>query len=119
MDYTNLYTRMILLTTAIKMFRTYVWYWLHKDYRDLPRLHCAQNQIQENLSSMTSKTGFMAQLLQNGENLVKIGAKNWERLEKTIIFNQLLKNDFSHAWKQIYQYVNDYCNENCIPNNHI
>ena len=26
-------------------------------------------------------------------------------------FNQLLKNNFVHAWKQIYQDVNKYCNE--------
>ena len=30
-----------------------------------------------------------------------------KRLEKTVIFNQLTKNNFVHAWKQIYQDVNE------------
>ena len=36
-------------------------------------------------------------------------------LEETIVYNQLLKNNFSYAWKQIYKDVNDFCNEYQIP----
>ena len=41
-----------------------------------------------------------------------------KRLEKTVIFNQLVKNNFIHAWKQIYQDVNEYCTEYGILNDY-
>ena len=38
------------------------------------------------------------------------------KLEKTIVFNQMVENNFTHAWKQIYQDVNEFCNDYGIPN---
>ena len=32
-------------------------------------------------------------------------------MEKTVIFYQITKNNFLHAWKQIYKDVNEFCNE--------
>ena len=38
------------------------------------------------------------------------------KLEKTIVFNQMVENNFTHAWKQIYQDVNEFCNDYGISN---
>ena len=40
------------------------------------------------------------------------------RLERTMIHNQLKINNFSHAWKHVYQDVNEYCTEFGIPNDY-
>ena len=85
--------------------------------RDLPRLHCAQNPI--------SKRSLIKDLQDKIFNPTppewgEFGRKRCEelrRLEKTIVFNQLLKNNFAHAWKEIYTDVNDFCNEYRVPNN--
>ena len=37
------------------------------------------------------------------------------RLQDSLICNQLNKNHFSHAWKQTYEQVNDFCDAFCIP----
>ena len=35
-----------------------------------------------------------------------------------MIHRQLKTNNFSHAWKQVYQDVNEYCTEFGIPNDY-
>ena len=35
-----------------------------------------------------------------------------------MIYKQLKSNNLSHAWKQIYQDVNEYCTEYSIPNDY-
>ena len=84
--------------------------------RELPRLHCVQYPISRK------------QLIQEfQEKVYKLSPPEWgeysknrgdelKRLENTIIFNQLHKNNFLHAWKEIYQDVNDLCNDFKVPN---
>ena len=52
----------------------------------------------------------------SGGNIVKNRGDELKRLENTIVFNQLLKNNFLHVWKYIYQDVNDLCNGFKVPN---
>ena len=79
--------------------------------RELPRLHNALNPISkkhiiQELWKMTLNT-----LPQGWEEFRKTRSREFRTLKKTIVFNQMLKNNFSHAWKQIYKDVNDFCNE--------
>ena len=38
----------------------------------------------------------------NGENPEEQEEKEFRRLEKTIAFSLLVKNNFTHVWKQLY-----------------
>ena len=84
--------------------------------RDLPIFHNALNPIStkhliQEIRKMTLNKQFPA-----WEEFGKNRKREHRNLEKTIIFNQMIKNNFIHNWKQIYRDINDYCNEYRIPN---
>ena len=85
--------------------------------RDLPRLHCSQNPISRKTLIKDLQDKIFSTTPQEWGEFRRKRGEELRRLEKTIIFNQLLKNNFTHAWKEIYTDVNDYCNEYCVPNN--
>ena len=79
--------------------------------RDFPHLHCAIN-----LMSKKSLIKYVQ------EKILEISPPEWHefsknrsrelrRLEGTIMFNQLLKHNLVHVWKQIYQDINEIFNE--------
>ena len=84
--------------------------------RDLPILHNALNPISKmHLIHKLQKLTIHAQI-RGWEEFGKNRRKELRNLEKTIVFNQIIKNNFLHAWKQIYKDVNEFCNEYIIPN---
>ena len=70
--------------------------------KDLPILHNALNPISnkhliQELQKIIPKTRPLGR-----EEFGKNRSRGLRNLEKTIVLNQLIKNNFLHAWKQIY-----------------
>ena len=84
--------------------------------RELPKLHNALNPIPKKHIIQELRKITLNTRPQGWEEFGKIRSRELRNLEKTIVFNQMVKNNFSHAWKQIYKEVNDFCNEYRIPN---
>ena len=38
-----------------------------------------------------------------------------QRFHESLVYNQLTRDNFSHAWKQTYEQINDFNNTFCIP----
>ena len=84
--------------------------------RELPRLHCTQYPISRKLLIQEFQEKVYELSPPEWGEYSKNRGDELKRLENTIVFNQLLKNNFLHAWKYIYQDVNDLCNEFKVPN---
>ena len=92
----------------------------HIDYtkiikRDLPHLYCAINPISKNFLIKEVQNKILDLSPREWHEFSKNRGRELRRLEGTFVFNQLLKNNFVHAEKQIYQDVNEYCNEYQVP----
>ena len=37
-----------------------------------------------------------------------------QQFHESLVYNQLTRNNFSHAWKQTYEQMNDFCDTFCI-----
>ena len=80
----------------------------------LPRMSAAQVPV-----SRTLLIYELSQLTKNSDQdwkpFSKERRRELKRFESTLFFNQLSRNNFVHAWKQIYEDVNEYCDTFCIP----
>ena len=81
--------------------------------RDLPRFHCTQHPISRKQLIQEFQEKVYALSSPEWGEYSKNRGDELKRLENTIVFNQLLKNNFLHTWKYIYQDVNDLYTE-CI-----
>ena len=80
----------------------------------LPRMHAAHFPVSRKLliyelSQLTKNPN------QDWKPFSKERRRELKRFENTLFYNQLSRNNMTHAWKQIYEDVNDYCDTFCIP----
>ena len=82
--------------------------------KNLPRLVATQFPVSRNTLvhqnyklDMKSKNGFQPFSSEREEEI--------QRFHDSLVHNQLTRNLFSHAWKQTYLQINDFCNTFYIP----
>ena len=92
---------------------------LDKDFsqeinKNLPRLAATQFPVSRNILvherykiNMDSKNDWEPFSYQRKAEM--------QQFQDSLICNQLNKNHFSHAWKQTYEQINDFCDAFCIP----
>ena len=75
--------------------------------KELPNLHNVQNPISKKaLIKNIHELNYQSQHQEWGE-VSRTRGEELRRLEKTISFNQSVKKNLMHTWKQIYQGVNE------------
>ena len=84
--------------------------------KELPILHNVLNPISKKFLIDNFHEFQQGSEPQEWGDFSKNRGNEIKRLEKTVIFNQLKENNFTHVWKLMYKEVNEYCNDYGIPN---
>ena len=113
----NLLPKIMFLIAVVKMTRTYMMKIVKRIIkRDISGLHCAKISFsREALVKKFQDNVYGLARIEWGE-YVRNRSTEFRMLEKTIVFKQWLLNYFLHAWKHIYQDVNDFYNKYCALN---